>query len=116
MHRNVGGELDVHLGAAVHPLDPLDVPAFGRAHDVEENLCIFRRVLHPHAAVAVGARIMREQVLVRRVVLVDQEAVGEVEPHPTERVVVARRLRDVHCAVAIVFDRTLKSTRRRSHA
>ena len=59
-------------------------------------------ILHPHAAVAVGAHVMREQVLVRRVVLIDQEPVREVEADAAERIGFARRLRDVHAAVAVV--------------
>ena len=42
---------------------------------------------------------MREQVLVRRVVLIDQELVREIEADAAERVGLARRLRDVHAAV-----------------
>ena len=45
---------------------------------------------------------MREQVLVRRVVLVDQELVREVEADAAKRVAGARRLRDVHAAVAVL--------------
>ena len=68
------------------------------------HLGVLGRILHPHAAVAVGARVVREQVLVRRVVLVDQEAVREVEADAAERVGFARRLGDVHAAVAVVLD------------
>ena len=47
---------------------------------------------------------MGEQVLVRRVVLVHQELVGEVEADAAERVAVARRLPDAHGAVRILLD------------
>ena len=51
---------------------------------------------------AVGALGVGEQVLVRRVVLIDQELVGEVEAHAAERVGLAGRLRDVHAAVLVL--------------
>ena len=40
-----------------------------------------RRILDAHATMAVRAHIMREQVLVRRVVLIDQEPIGKIEPY-----------------------------------
>ena len=94
--------MDVLLAGAEHPLDLVRRPVLVRTGYVEENLGVFGRILHAHAAVAVGAHIVREHVLVRRVVLVDQEAIGEVEPYATERVGFARRLIDVHAAIAIV--------------
>ncbi len=51
---------------------------------------------------AEGALVLGEQMLVRRVVLIDQELVGEVEADAAERVALARRLRDVHAAVAVL--------------
>jgi hypothetical protein len=45
-----------------------------------------------------------EQVLVRRVVLVHQELVREVEADAAERVAVARRLPDAYGAVGILLD------------
>src|SRR5262245_27825045 len=71
-------ELQVLLATAVHALHPGRRPVLLRAGDVEENLGVFGRILHAHAAVAVSADLVREVVLVRRVVLVDRGAVAEV--------------------------------------
>src|ERR1700704_6095279 len=65
---------EVALAAAVHPPDLLRRPMLARARNVEQNLGVFRRVLHAHAAVAVGAHRVTEQALVRRVVLEHREA------------------------------------------
>jgi hypothetical protein len=47
---------------------------------------------------------VREQLLVRRVVLIDQEAVREIEADAAERVALARRLEDADRAVRIAAD------------
>ena len=54
---------------------------------------------------AEGALFLGEQVLVRRVVLIDQELVREVEADAAERVGLTRRLRNVDAAVtaALVY-------------
>ncbi len=49
---------------------------------------------------AEGALFLGEQMLVRRVVLIDQELVREVEADAAERVGLAGRLRNVDAAVA----------------
>src|SRR5262249_24164871 len=72
-------QLNVLLGIAVHTLDALGRIAIIRPRDRQQDFGVLRRILHAHAAVAVGAPVMREQVLVRRVVLIHQELVGEVE-------------------------------------
>ena len=46
---------------------------------------------------------MCKQMLVRRVVLVDQERIREVEADAAERVAFARRLGNVHAAVAVAL-------------
>ena len=71
MYPDRNGQLDVLFAGAEHPLDPLGGPVLARTRDVEQNLGVLGRVLHAHAAVTVGARVVREQVLVRRVVLID---------------------------------------------
>ena len=48
--------------------------------------------------------VAREQILVRRVVLIDEEAVREVEPDASERIALARRLVDAERAVRVVAD------------
>ena len=73
-----------------------------RQRQRQQHLGVLQRILHPHAAVAEGALVMGEQVLVRRVVLIDQELVREVEADAAERVAVARRLRDVDRAVGVL--------------
>ena len=95
-------QLDVLLARAEHPLDLVCRPVLGRTRNVEENFGIFGRILHAHAAVAIRAHIMREHVLVRRVVLVDQEPIGEIEPYASERIRLAGRLKDVHAAVPVI--------------
>ena len=44
-----------------------------------------------------------EQMLVRGIVLIDQELVREIEADPAERIGFAGRLRDMNAAVAAVF-------------
>ena len=94
-------QLQVLLGAAEHPRDPRRRPVLLGVDDVEENLGIFCRILHAHAAVAVGAHLVGEVILVRGVVLIDQEAVGEVEPNPSQCIPRAGRLRDRDATAAV---------------
>jgi transposase len=47
---------------------------------------------------AVGSHLVPEQALIWRVVLEDREAIVEIEPNPSERISIARRLRDRHVA------------------
>ena len=51
---------------------------------------------------AVSALVAGKEVFVRRIVLVDQELVGEVETDTTERIAGAGRLRDVDGAIRIL--------------
>src|ERR1044071_3798084 len=89
-------EADVPLAAAEHPLDAfLRVPLV-RQLDRQQHLGVLGRILHPHAAVAVGTLLVSEQMFVRRVVLVNEELVGEVETDAPERVTGAGRLIDAH--------------------
>ena len=67
------------------------------------------RHIHPGSARACSrgcrrASVLREQLLVRRVVLIDQEAVREIEADAAERVALARRLEDADRAVVVVTD------------
>ena len=102
--RDAGREVDVDLRAAEHLLQPLRGVVLVRQRQAEQHLAVFQRVLDPHAAVAVGALVMGEQVLVRRVVLIHQELVREVEADAAERVAVARRLVDADGAVRVLLD------------
>src|ERR1039458_8364474 len=83
------------------PTKPASTPVTFRSCG-SASMAIGERVLHPHAAMAVGALFLCEQILVRRVVLVDQELVGEVEADAAERIAGARRLRDVDGAVRVL--------------
>src|SRR5215510_2517141 len=47
-------QLNILLGPAEHLRDLLDRPVLAGTCDVEENLGIFCRILHTHAAAAVG--------------------------------------------------------------
>src|SRR5262249_17430246 len=58
-HPDLRRQLNVLLAGAEHALDLVSGPVLARARDVEENLGIFGRILHAHAAVAVGAHIVR---------------------------------------------------------
>src|SRR6185312_15917467 len=79
MHPDRLLEVDVDLAVAVHALDaPLRV-VFLRIGERKQLGRISLRILHAHAAVAVSSLVAREQVLVRRVVLVDEELVREIE-------------------------------------
>src|SRR5215475_6135061 len=60
--------------------------------------------LNAHAAVAERALVLREKMLVGRVVLIDQERVGEIEPNPPERIAVSRGLIDPDRAVPVMAD------------
>src|SRR5258708_5135724 len=85
MDRNRCRELDVLLVMAEHPPDLVLGIALVRPLDREQQLGVLDRILHPHAAMAVGAALLLEQVLLRRVVLVNVEPVGEIEADPSER-------------------------------
>ena len=97
-------EVDGALARAVHRADARGGVVFLRLRNAQQHLGVFIRVLHPHAAVAVGPRVMREQLLVRRVVLIDQEAVREIEADAAERIALARRLEDADRAVLVAAD------------
>src|SRR5438876_11555812 len=92
-----GLQLDVLLTVAEHSRDPFCRPVFLRPRDVEEDLGIFGRILHAHAAVAVGAHLVGEIILVRSVVLIYHETVEEVEAYAFLRCARTRTLsyRDV---------------------
>ena len=96
-------EFQVDLARAIHAADLLRRVALVRQGDVEQDGRVLIRILYPHAAVAEGAFFLGEQMLVRGVVLIDQELVGEVEADAPERVGFARRLRDVNRAVAALL-------------
>src|SRR5437763_4893428 len=104
VHRDWRLEADVLLAAADHAGEPLLGITLVRLGDREENLGVFERIFDPHAAVAVGALLLGEQIFVRGIVLIDQELVGEIEADAPERVLLAGRLEDMDRAVAIVFD------------
>ena len=42
--------------------------------------------MNPHAAMTVSALVQREHVFVRRIVLINQKFIGEIEANPAERV------------------------------
>ena len=98
-----GLQLDVLLTVAEHSRDPFRRPVFLRPRDVEEDLGIFGRILHAHAAVAVGAHLVGEIILVRGVVLIHQETVGEVEANASQRVARTRRLPNRDAAAAVAY-------------
>src|SRR5262249_53287502 len=80
-----GLQLNILLRPAEHLLDLLDRPVLAGTRDIEENLGIFRRILHTHAAVAVGPNLVRKHELLIRIMLIHQESVGEVETKSPER-------------------------------
>src|SRR6516162_6732624 len=77
-------QLNVLLRGAEHAFDPLCRPMLARPRNVKEDLCIFGRILDAHAAMAVRAEILRKQLLVRRVVMIDRKAIREVETKPAK--------------------------------
>ena len=89
---NRGGELNVGFAGAEHLADAHLGIAVARPRERQQYLRVFRRVLHPHAAVTERPPVQGEKVLVRCVVLIDQELVGEIEAQPAERVFLAGRL------------------------
>src|SRR3569623_67188 len=99
--RDRRGQIDVDLAAAIHAADLLRRVVVLRLRDAEQRRGVLIRVLHAHAAMAERTLRLREQVLVRRVVLVDQELVREVEADAAERIGFAWRLRDVDGAIAV---------------
>ena len=94
-------DLNFLLGTAEHAFDLLRRPVLVGTRDIEEDLGIFRGILHAHAAMALGARLVREHVLVRRIVLIHHEPVEEVEADASERVVAAGRHCDLHLAAGV---------------
>src|SRR5215211_4246902 len=70
----------------------------------EHELAEAERLVEPHAAVAEGALLGREEVPVRRVVQVDRVLVREHEFDEAERVALARRLAHRDAAVAGAHD------------
>jgi len=74
-------KLYVLLARAEHAADAVLGEAFTWANNVQQHFRVFHRILHPHAAMAERPLVEREQIFVRRVVLIDQEFIGEVEAH-----------------------------------
>ena len=97
-------EVDRPLALAIHRLNAVSGVALLGLRNAQQHFGILVRVLHPHAAMAVGAHGVVEQFLVRRVVLIDQEAIREVEADAAERVSLAGRLEDADRTVGIVAD------------
>jgi hypothetical protein len=90
--RDEGRKLDVGFVGAKHPADAVLSVAFAWSHHRQQHLCIFHGILYPHAAVAFGPPIIGEQLLLVRVMLVDQKLVGKIEAELTERILFTRRL------------------------
>src|SRR5262249_3446540 len=61
-----GLQVNMLLGSDEHLLPLLHRPVLAGTRDVEENLGIFRRILHTHAAVAVGSTLVgKHELLIR---------------------------------------------------
>ena len=102
------------LAVAEHLADALLRVAFARAHERQQHLGVFHRILtrmQPWLPARFG--LANRSCLVR-VVLIDQEFVGEIEAQPAERVLLAGRLRDVDGAVADCSRRRAPSAPRSS--
>ena len=84
------GEVDLALLAAEHLLQALRRVVAARRGVRQQHLGVFHRILHAHAAVAVGSLVVREVVLLRCVVLVDEVFVREIEPDAAERIALGR--------------------------
>src|SRR6516164_11451347 len=89
---NLYWQLNILLDAAKQVLDLLRRPALVWPSNFEENLGVFRWILYPHAAMAIGTDLMSKQLLVRCVVLIDGEPIRKIEPNPPERIPIAWRL------------------------
>src|SRR6516225_12411007 len=76
-HRNV------LFGAAKLALYPFYRPTLVRTCNIEQDLGVFGRILHPHATMAKGAEVEPKQLLIRSIVLIDREAIGKIEPQPS---------------------------------
>ena len=87
----------------IHASDLLRRVALVRHGNVEQRRRILVRILHPHAAVTEGALFLGEQILVGRIVLINQELVWEIETDAPERIGLARRLRNMDATVAGAF-------------
>ena len=97
--RDLIDEVELPLLTAEHSLD-----AFGGVISLwrcigQQHLGVFQRVLHTLAPMTVSALVVVEVVLFRRIVLVHQELVREVEADLAERVALARRL--IHADLAV---------------
>ena len=103
--RNEGRKRDIGLiVAGDHVLDLVERVAVTGAHQRKQHFGIALRILHAHAAVTERPLVIGEQVFIRRVVLIDQEFVGEIEANAAERVLIARRLPDADAAIRIVVE------------
>ncbi len=103
VHRNGRRQMDIALARAVHSANLLDRIAVLRIGDAEQQFGIFVGELNPHAAMAECALVLVKQVLVRRIVLINQEFIWEIEANATQRIGLAWRLIDMHGAVPIVL-------------
>src|SRR6516225_6774543 len=97
-------KVDIDLLAAEHLLQTRLTVVLVRHHQRQQLFGVGKRILNPHAAMAVGPPLARKQILVRRVMLVDQELVREIEADTTERVGSARWLPNMDATVAGVVD------------
>src|SRR5690242_17290172 len=95
-------EVDVDLAPSEHALQSRLGVALVRKNQRQQLLAVGQRVLDAHAAMAVGALFTCEKILVRRVVLIDEELVREIKADSAERIASAWRLRDVDCAVRVL--------------
>src|SRR6202040_566728 len=97
-------EFEIDLALPKHAADLFRRVMPIRLGDVEQDRRILIRILHAHAAMAERAFFPGEQMLVRRIVLIDQELVREIETDAAERVSFAGRLRNMDAAVARVLE------------
>src|SRR5665213_821653 len=79
VHPEILREVDVYFVGADHFLQPSRRIMLVGQHQRQQLLAVNEGILHPHATMAVSALILGEQIFIRRVVLIDQELVGEVE-------------------------------------
>src|SRR6516164_4050625 len=99
-------QLNVLLGAAKLALYPFYRPTLVRTCNIEQDLGVFGRILHPHTTMAIGAEVKPKQLFVRSIVLKDREAIEKIEPKPSKRVPISRRLGDLDIATVIIHTQT----------
>src|SRR3954468_4241861 len=104
MHRHRLVQIDRTLVAAVKTADPLGSDFLIRLRYRQQGFGVFFWILNAHTAMAKRTLAPREQVLVRRVMLIPRERVWKVEGDAAESVLFAGRLINADRTIVLALD------------